>query len=92
MQNVVSVEWPQPAASGGPLQTSKDLYRIYAAFFNANFPQFEETNAFALFDLSNPWTLESRKKLSASVAVQLAVAGEDLWMLGCVHQTVAALM
>ena len=54
---------------------------LHSAFFAAQFPGFEQMNAYSAFDLEKTLTWEQRRELMNIVASQEKVPQEDLWTL-----------
>ena len=55
-QDAVAMDWPAPGTLDRqrPVARARDFFRIFDAYMAANFPNFEEDNAWAAFDLGHP--------------------------------------
>ena len=66
----VAIGWlgPDNCHRTAPIERAKEAFRIFEAFFNANFPMLEETNQFAVFDLKSTLSMRERESMLAGLA------------------------
>lgn len=84
-EHAVAIGWPAPedVALREPVEKAKSVYKLFAAFFRANFPCHEEVNAYVALDVTCRMSFQDRKKLVNGIAVQHQLDPDCLWSLGC---------
>ncbi|MCP4241422.1 MAG: hypothetical protein GY772_12755, partial [bacterium] len=77
----VPLGWPDPASLHrlAPVERAKEAYQLFESFFNANFPNFEETNAFAALDVSQDMPLSERRALFQTLARRRGLDADRAW-------------
>ena len=69
---IVSLGWPSPdsRARDLPRQRAIAFFNVFDAYFNANFPCFDESNLFAAFDLTVEMPLKDRSDMLRALALR----------------------
>ena len=78
---VIGIGWPDPGSLQfqKPREKAKDIFLIFKAFVDSNFPGFEAANAYMAFDLQVKLGWSDREKLCHAVAKQHGHDSKVLW-------------
>ena len=68
----MSIGWPQPGTMerDAPVRKAKELYSLYEAFHDANFPEFETDKLYSALDYTADLTMEDRADRLRRLAVR----------------------
>jgi hypothetical protein len=77
----LSIGWPaeDAAAKAAPVQKARDLFGVFEAYFQAEFPMFEETNCFSAFNMSQQLSLSHRRELLETLAIRRGMNPAAVW-------------
>ena len=72
--------WPAPGslAREAPLRRARDIYRLYEAYHESHFPDFETGQLWGAFDLSTSRSLAERAAMVEMLAVRFGKAAEPV--------------
>ena len=70
MKMCVAMGWPSPKDLNreGPIKKGEEIFCLFTAYLDANFPMIDIQNGFAAFDLESKFTMPERKTLLDSLA------------------------
>ncbi|CAE7401950.1 unnamed protein product [Symbiodinium sp. CCMP2592] len=75
--SAIALAWPTPLSP--IIAKAKELFRIYEAFFKANFPMYEEANAFSCFNIDAELTVRDRFYFVRLLSARYSLSIDDVW-------------
>ena len=70
MKMCVAMGWPAPTdlQRQGPIKKGEEIFALFQAYLDSNFPMMDLQNGFAAFDLDSKFSMAERKTLLDSLA------------------------